>query len=225
MKKAVIIVAGGSGTRMKSELPKQFIKWCNKPILMHTIERFIQFDNTIQIVLALPEQQFELWHQLCNTFEFNHPITLTKGGETRFHSVKNGLSLINNQMIVAIHDGVRPLVSNNTLYNCYATAQEKGNAIPVIDVFESIRQIKNNRNISVNRDAYKLVQTPQTFISDDIKAAYNCNFNQLFTDDASVYENQGGTINMIEGNRENIKITTPIDLKIGEALFSTINTH
>ncbi|TLX77807.1 2-C-methyl-D-erythritol 4-phosphate cytidylyltransferase [Labilibacter sediminis] len=218
MNKAVVIVAGGSGSRMKSEIPKQFIEWCSKPILMHTIEKFYAFDKNMNIVLVLPSEQFEPWHELCQKHQFSIPLSLTDGGNTRFESVKNGLSLIKEECLIGIHDGVRPLVSIQTLNNCFSMAQEKESAVPVTDSFESIRQIEDSKSKAVNRDNYKMVQTPQVFLFSKLKKAYNQPFDPLFTDDASVYEKAGYTINLCQGNRENIKITTPIDLAIGAAL-------
>lgn len=218
MKKAVIIVAGGSGLRMNSEVPKQFIEWCGKPILMHTIERFYSYDNTIDIILVLPQNQFDLWNQLCLKYSFTIKLSLTNGGDTRFESVKNGLKTITKECLVGIHDGVRPLVSCETLNSCYSLAEKNGSAIPVTSAIESIREIKANKSVAVNRENFKMVQTPQVFICSKLKVAYSQSYNKLFTDDASVFEHAGFSINLTHGNRENIKITTPIDLIISTAL-------
>lgn len=218
MKKAVIIVAGGSGLRMNSEIPKQFIEWCGKPILMHTIERFYSYDNMIEIILVLPKDQFDLWNQLCLKYSFTIKLSLANGGNTRFESVKNGLNTITDECLVGIHDGVRPLVSYQTLNRCYILAEKNNCAVPVTDAIESIREIKANKNIAVDRENYKMVQTPQVFICSKLKKAYNQPYNKLFTDDASVFEHAGFNINLTQGNRENIKITTPVDLVIGAAL-------
>ncbi|WP_075590389.1 2-C-methyl-D-erythritol 4-phosphate cytidylyltransferase [Labilibacter marinus] len=218
MKKAVVIVAGGSGTRMKSDLPKQFIEWCGKPILMHTIERFYKYSEAMEIVLVLPKNQFTLWDELCQKYDFNIPLQLANGGATRFESVNNGLDILEEECLVGVHDGVRPLVSFNTLDNCYKTAEMEGSAIPVTEAFESIREVDDNMNKAVDRTRYKMVQTPQVFILSKLKEAYNQPFNSIFTDDASVYEYAGNKVFLTEGNRENIKITTPIDLLIGESL-------
>ena len=222
MNKAVVIVAGGSGSRMKSDLPKQFIEWCGKPILMHTIEVFYKYSDNIKIVLVLPQAQFVLWEELCKKHNFTVQLQLTAGGSTRFESVKNGLDLIQPDCLVGIHDGVRPLVSNETLERCYDTAQKTGSAIPVTDAFESIRKIEGNESFAVDRSNYKMVQTPQVFKSSLLKDVYDQPFRSIFTDDASVFEHAGHKVTLTEGNRENIKITTPIDLIIGEALKNKI---
>lgn len=218
MKKAVVIVAGGSGSRMKSDLPKQFIKWCGKPILMHTIERFYNYSTDIKIVLVLPQNQFSLWNELCKKYEFKISLQLTTGGSTRFHSVSNGLEMLEEECLVGIHDGVRPLVSFETLDNCYKTAEISGSAIPVTDAIESIRQVDEKSNKAVDRSKYKMVQTPQVFHLSKLRTAYSQPFNSIFTDDASVYEYAGNTVCLTQGNIENIKMTTPVDLIIGKAI-------
>ena len=218
MKKAVIIVAGGSGSRMQSELPKQFIKWCGKPILMHTIQRFVEFDKQTQIVLVLPQNQLELWNKLCAEYNFAVEHTVAYGGATRFESVKSGLAKVSQDCLVGVHDGVRPLVSAQTLKNCFDTAAKYGTAIPVTDAIESIRKVGEFGSKAVARASYKMVQTPQVFILSKLKEAYQQPYHDFFTDDASVYEAAGNTITLTEGNRENIKITTPMDLLVGEVL-------
>ena len=219
MKKSVIVVAGGSGIRMGSEIPKQFLELCGKPVLMHTIQVFHEFDPESKIILVLPEVQQQFWKGLCLKHSFSLQHQVVSGGKTRFHSVLNGLSQINDEGIVFIHDGVRPLVSGETLYRCLETAQKYGNAIPVLPVNESLRKEEGDQNISVDRSQYFSVQTPQTFRSGQILEAYKQGFDPAFTDDASVAEKAGFPIQMVEGNRENIKITTPIDLIITEALL------
>ena len=219
MKKFVIIVAGGSGSRRGTELPKQFLKLGGKPVLMHTIQLFFDFDPESEIILVLPMAQQDVWADLCIKHSFLLPHQIVHGGETRFHSVLNGLKLIHGEGIVFIHDGVRPLVSKETLARCFETAQKKGNAIPVLPVNESLRKIQGLHNISVDRSIYFSVQTPQTFRSELIKKSFLQPYEQGFTDDASVVEKAGFSINMVEGNRENIKITTPTDLTIAEALL------
>ncbi len=219
MNKSVIIVAGGSGSRMQSELPKQFIKWCGKPILMHTIQRFVEFDSQMQIVLVLPKDQMELWNMLCTEYNFTVGHSVACGGATRFESVKNGLEKISQECLVGVHDGVRPLVSAQTLKNCYNTAAKHGCAIPVTDVIESIREVGEFGSKAVARANYKMVQTPQVFFSSKLKATYEQPYRDFFTDDASVYEAAGNTITLTEGNLENIKITTPMDLVVGEVLM------
>lgn len=217
-----IIVAGGSGNRMNSNLPKQFMLLNNKPVLMHTIEKFHQFDASMQLIVVLPEKQFETWENLCNKYEFTIQHQLVAGGKERFESVKNGLDLIPENGIVFIHDGVRPLVSIETIQCCLNMTTEMGNAIPVLPVVESLRQIKFGHSRMADRKHFATIQTPQVFKTAEIKAAYALGFDPAFTDDSSVLERTGATIHLVEGNRENIKITHPIDLKIAEALISSI---
>lgn len=219
MKKFALIVAGGQGNRMNAVVPKQFIEICGKPILMHTILAFKKYDKNINIILVLPKNQIETWKQLCTSHHFKVKTEIAFGGENRFQSVKNGLNKILETGVVFIHDGVRPLVSETTISNCYQTALEKGNALPVISISESLRFVQDNENKTADRRSFFLVQTPQTFQSEIIKNAYNMAKSENFTDDASVLENTGQKINLVEGNRENIKITFPEDLKIARALL------
>lgn len=222
MEKFALLVAGGSGTRMKGELPKQFLELNGKPLLMHTFEAFLKYDPKIRFVLVLPEIQVVNWKKLCLKYDFKIKHSLVSGGETRFHSVKNGLSEIEDDGIVFIHDGVRPLVSVQTIENCYKTAVEKGNALPVIAPSESVREVINGNNRAVDRSHFFLVQTPQTFKISIIKKVYEQNYLEKFTDDASVLENTGQKINLVNGNRENIKITYPEDLLISSAFCEKI---
>ena len=219
MKKFVIIVAGGSGSRMGGEIPKQFLELCGKPVLMHTIQVFHDFDPESKIILVIPEDQKQFWKGLCLKHSFSLQHQVVAGGKIRFFSVLNGLSQIDGEGIVFIHDGVRPLVSRETLDRCLETAQKYGNAIPVLPVTESLRKQAGDQNISVDRSQYFSVQTPQTFRCEQILEAYNQDFDLAFTDDASVAEKAGFPIQMVEGNRENIKITIPIDLIVAEALL------
>ena len=220
MDKYIVVVAGGKGLRMGGELPKQFIEIKGKPILMHTIERFFDFDNSIKIILVLPESHFAFWNELIDKYKFTIPHTLIKGGETRFHSVKNGLSVVPEFSLVGIHDGVRPLVSNEVIERTYNEALLKGGAIPVVDVVDSLRQIDSSgKTFHIERSAIKIVQTPQVFLSDILLTCYDVPYSEFFTDDASIFEANGNTISCVEGNRENIKITTPFDLKIAEILL------
>lgn len=220
MKKFVLIVAGGSGTRMNSNLPKQFIEINGRPVLMHTFDAFYKYDNDLEFILVLPENQVKTWANLCENHRFKIKHKIAAGGETRFYSVKNGLALIPNSGIVFIHDGVRPLVSVKTLQHCFETAKQKGNALPVVSVPESIRMQTGNESKAVDRSNYYLVQTPQTFQSSLIKKAYQNANSDLFTDDATVLEQTGETIHLVEGNRENIKITFPEDLFLARAILS-----
>lgn len=222
MHKVAIIVAGGRGERMGASTPKQFLELAGKPILMHTLEKFRATDPTIEIILALPENQIEFWEGLFHTYQVSKPKhTIVKGGKTRFHSVQNALKLVNSGSVVAIHDGVRPLVSSETILNCYSAAEKLGNAIPVVEVVDSLRHYskQDKTNQAVSRSCYKIVQTPQCFKSELILKAYQQDFDKLFTDDATVVEKLGETINLVEGNRDNIKITTTEDIVLAEAFM------
>ena len=222
MQKHVIIVAGGSGSRMKSALPKQFIELCGKPILMHTIENFYRFNSEMPIVLVLPIGQFDVWQELCEQHQFAIRHTLVAGGDVRFQSVKNGLAAIKGDGLVAIHDGVRPLVSHATIARCFDAAAQYGNATPCIAVHETVRKIDNHTTEMVDRSMLRLIQTPQVFRSSLIIKAYDQSYDHSFTDDASVLERTGETIRLVEGNRENIKVTEPIDLVVAEAIMKNV---
>ncbi|WP_346856150.1 2-C-methyl-D-erythritol 4-phosphate cytidylyltransferase [uncultured Draconibacterium sp.] len=219
MKKFALIVAGGSGNRMNNSLPKQFLEINGKPVLMYTFEAFAQFSTDINFVLVLPENQVEYWKKLCVKHNFRYNYELAFGGENRFQSVKNGLDKIHGEGIVFIHDGVRPLVSTQTLKNCLISATKHGNALPVISPSESVRYAADGKNHALDRSNYFLVQTPQTFQIKEIKNAYNSAQNENFTDDASVLENTGKEIHLVEGNRENIKITWPQDLIVAKSFL------
>lgn len=217
----IIIVAGGKGLRMGSDIPKQFLPIGGKPVLMRTLERFRQYSPTLQIILVLPKAQQDYWQKLCKEYAFDIDYQLADGGETRFHSVQNGLAKIpdNAQGVVGVHDGVRPFPSIDVIRNCYETAREKKAVIPVIPVVETVRHLKGDTSVTVPRNEYRLVQTPQTFDIQLLKEANRQPYNDGFTDDASVVEAFGFDITLVEGNRENIKITTPYDLKIAEVLI------
>ena len=217
----IIIVAGGKGLRMGSDIPKQFLPIGGKPVLMRTLERFRRYSPTLQIILVLPKAQQDYWQKLCKEYAFDIDYQLADGGETRFHSVQNGLAKIpdNAQGVVGVHDGVRPFPSIDVIRNCYETAREKKAVIPVIPVVETVRHLKGDTSVTVPRNEYRLVQTPQTFDIQLLKAANRQPYNEGFTDDASVVEAFGFNITLVEGNRENIKITTPYDLKIAEVLI------
>ena len=220
MKQFVIIVAGGSGSRMKSEIPKQFMLLKNIPVLMHTIKKFFDFNAAISIIVVLPESQINYWKKLCVDYSFTIHHTCIAGGETRFHSVKNGLNIITENGLIAVHDGVRPLVSNQTIQNVFSVAEQKGNAIPCLPLNDSIRIVEGDNSSAVLRSNYRLVQTPQCFSYALIKKAFEQTYNDSFTDCASVVEAMGEKINLVEGNSENIKITTPTDLLIAESLLA-----
>lgn len=215
----IIIVAGGKGLRMGGEIPKQFLPIGEKPVLMRTLERFREYSRELQIILVLPEAQQEYWHQLCLEYHFDVEYTLANGGETRFHSVQNGLAKVPDDAkgVVGVHDGVRPFVSVEVISNCFETARTKKAVIPVTPVVETLRHIPSQQNVL--RSDYCLVQTPQCFDIQLLKAANHQPYSDAFTDDASVVEAFGHEVSMVEGNRENIKITTPFDLKIAETLI------
>ncbi len=218
MQKYAIIVAGGSGTRMQSELPKQFLQLNGKPILMHTIEAF-RFDD-IAITLVLPKEQLEYWKELCSTHNFNTHHKVVEGGETRFQSVKNGLNSIEgHEGIVAIHDGVRPLINQLIISESFKQAEAMGCAITSVPLKDSLREVTLTSNHSVDRSDFRLIQTPQTFQLALIKKTFDAPYQSTFTDDASVFENSGHTIHLIEGDYKNIKITTPEDLLVAESFL------
>jgi 2-C-methyl-D-erythritol 4-phosphate cytidylyltransferase len=217
-----LIVAGGSGKRMGTEIPKQFLELSGKPVLIRTIEKFWLFDASIKIITVLPEDQLGYWEELQKKHSFSIPCIVVKGGPARFFSVKNGLEKIEDNSLVAIHDGVRPLVSIDTIKRCFEAAQKFGNAVPVISPADSVRMITEKGNIPVNRQFLRIIQTPQVFDSKLIKKAYLQDYNPEFTDDASLLEKTGEAIHLVEGNRENLKITNPGDLAVAEALYNTI---
>lgn len=218
-KEYALIVAGGKGTRIKSDIPKQFIELNGKPILLHTVEAFIHYASGMAIVLVLPEDDFPTWASLCEKFNFNHPVILVKGGATRFQSVKNGLKKIDGKGLVAIHDGVRPLVSADLIGASFRLAAVHGSAIASVRLKESIRVTDQDQTQSADRSKFRLIQTPQTFNLDLIKKAYDVTEDATFTDDASVAERAGHKISLFEGSYENIKITTAEDLIVAEALL------
>ena len=226
----IIIVAGGKGLRMGADIPKQFLPVGGKPVLMWTLERFREYAADLQIILVLPKTQQDYWKQLCKEYDFRIEYQLTDGGETRFHSVQNGLALVPDDAegVVGVHDGVRPFPSVEVIRNCYETARTAKAVIPVIPIVETVRHLVSEsnvqRSITVPRGDYRLVQTPQTFDIQLLKAANRQPYNDGFTDDASVVEAYGFDITLVEGNRENIKITTPFDMTIAEALLNNNNS-
>ena len=217
----VIIVAGGKGLRMGSDIPKQFLPIGGKPVLMRTLERFREYAADLQIILVLPKAQQDYWQNLCQEYAFDIDYQLADGGETRFHSVQHGLALIPDDAegVVGVHDGVRPFPSIEVIRHCYETARTAKAVIPVIPVVETVRHLEGEGSVTVPRNDYRLVQTPQCFDIQLLKAANRQPYNDGFTDDASVVESYGQSITLVEGNRENIKITTPYDMKIAEVLM------
>ena len=220
----VIIVAGGKGLRMGSDIPKQFLPIGGKPVLMRTLERFREYSPTLQIILVLPKAQQDYWKELCQKHNFTVAYQLADGGETRFHSVQHGLALVpeDAEGVVGVHDGVRPFPSIDVVRNCYETARTAKAVIPVIPVVETLRHIQSESSVTVPRSDYRLVQTPQCFDTQLLKAANRQPYNDGFTDDASVVEAFGFDVTLVEGNRENIKITTPFDMTIAESLVKTL---
>lgn len=228
MDKYVIIVAGGKGLRMGVDLPKQFIPIDGKPVLMHTLNSFYKWDESVEILLVLPEEHQDYWHMLCKEIGCNITHHVINGGETRFHSVYNGLKYLSEELgisperhknaLIGIHDGVRPFVGPDVIDNCFTTAEEMGNAVPVVPLVDSIREVSENGSRPADRSQLYAVQTPQVFHSDIIMKAYQQHYLPEFTDDAVVVETMGETIQIVPGNRENIKITTKFDLLIAKAL-------
>jgi 2-C-methyl-D-erythritol 4-phosphate cytidylyltransferase len=218
MQKYAVIVAGGSGTRMGGEVPKQFQLLKGKPVLWHTLNAFIDAYDDVQIILVLPENHVELGMQIAKEFPINR-IRITTGGETRFHSVKNGLRLVDAHSLVFVHDGVRCLVTPQLIRRCGEAALEKDNAIPSVAAIETVRIQTDDSNKPIDRNRVRIIQTPQTFFSNVIKQAFEQPYQESFTDEASVVEKMGIRINLIEGERINIKITTPIDLIVAEKIL------
>ncbi|SFK88041.1 2-C-methyl-D-erythritol 4-phosphate cytidylyltransferase [Proteiniphilum acetatigenes] len=214
-KRSVIIVAGGKGLRVGGELPKQFQSIGGEPMLMRTIRAFHDYDYRMRIVVMLPEEAQLLWSQLCEEYRFSIPHTVVPGGETRFHSVKNGLEEISADEIVGVHDGARPFVTPGLIGRCFDTAFENQcGVIPVVDEVNSVRQLTGTGSRMVDRKQLKLVQTPQVFPAEELKKAYETGFDPSFTDDASVAEKWGMRIQLVEGEETNIKITTPFDMAL-----------
>ena len=198
---------------MNSDIPKQFILLNSTPVLMHTISKFSHLD---EVILVVPKTQKEYWNSLCKTHNFNIPHTIVEGGKTRFHSVKNGLEKVDNNSTVAIHDGVRPLISSKLINSLITETKNGVGGIPILPVKDSIRKVEGENSIHIDKSNLFKVQTPQCFLSTDIKEAYTQSFSDTFTDDASVFESNGGRITTLLGEEKNLKITTKEDLKIAE---------
>jgi len=221
-----MIVAGGIGTRMKAEIPKQFMVIEKLPVLMHTVNVFYKFDSRIRIIVVLPVNQIEAWKLLCKGYNFGIEHEIRPGGETRFHSVKRNLDMVQENCLIAVHDGVRPLVSNETIIKCFREAEKYGNAVPCINIPETLRRVTRDGSEMVDRNYYKLIQTPQVFMSNILKEAYLQEYRKEFTDDASVVEYQNQTtIHLVEGNAENIKITYENDLLIAKSLLKMMHKN
>ncbi|MDR1583114.1 MAG: 2-C-methyl-D-erythritol 4-phosphate cytidylyltransferase [Prevotellaceae bacterium] len=219
--KTVIIVAGGRGKRMGNDIPKQFLRLGGTPVLLLTMLRFHDYDNNIKIILALPKNEIKTWETIKSQIINVPPHIVVEGGQERFFSVKNSLAYVEKGETVAIHDGVRPFVSMETISRCFDKVEQCGAVIPVIAMTESIRYFENkDKSIAVSREKYRIVQTPQVFHSDILLSAYEQSYSENFTDDASVVETSGYTVSSVEGNSENIKITTPLDMEIAKILIN-----
>jgi 2-C-methyl-D-erythritol 4-phosphate cytidylyltransferase len=221
MEKYLIIAAGGKGNRMNSNQPKQFLRIGKYPIVYHSMKVFYEYDKNLIIILVLPAGMISVWDGFLSEFGISLPHKVVEGGNSRMESCRNGLSMVGNDGIVAVHDGVRPLVSHETIDRCFKMAIEKGNAIPVCNIYETLRQIDSTGSFTIDRSQIKSVQTPQVFHVKILKQAFREVKVESFTDEASMVESLGYKINMVEGNRENIKITDAYDLKIAEYFLST----
>ena len=215
----VIIVAGGTGTRMKSKVPKQFMLLNGKPILMHSIQKFATAIPNTRIIVVIAKPLFKQWKELCVEYKFNIPHQLTIGGKTRYDSVKQGLKLVPDGCVVGVHDAARPLVSVKTIRDCVKTAEKKGNAVPFTNINDSLRLYNSATSIAIKRETLAIIQTPQCFRSDELKKAFKQKYHRSFTDEACVLETMGKNIHLIAGNRENIKITTHEDLILAETFL------
>ena len=221
MEKTVIIVAGGQGMRFNQELPKQFFCIRERPVLMHTVDLFHFYDRKMQIIVGLREDYFSHWESLCGQFHFDVPHLLSPGGETRFHTVKKALTMVTPGNLVGIHDAVRPLLYKRTIDDCFEAAGKYGASLPCIELHNSIRELTPEGSRWVDRDSYRLVQTPQVFQYDILMKSYELEYSTEFTDDASVVEKAGYPVTMVEGNKENFKVTTPQDMVFAEAIFES----
>jgi len=222
LNKFAIIVAGGTGSRMNAGIPKQFLLLAGKPLLMRSMEAFYRAVPEVKLILVLPKDQFETWQNLCRQYDFNYKHVVVSGGETRFHSVKNGLATIDSEGVVAVHDGARPMITELLIQTAFLTAEALGNCIPVVPVTETVRVYNPGLKPGViKRDDIRIVQTPQVFLTERLKKAYQQAYNPGFTDDATVAEGIGECIHLIDGDPVNIKITHPYDLAAAEVLWST----
>jgi len=219
VEKIALIVAGGAGNRMNTGIPKQFLILKGYPVLMHTLDVFYRYDQVMRIILVLPETQVDTWKRLCQEYRFNIRHEIKAGGETRFHSVKRNLAEIPDHCLIAVHDGVRPLVSVTTIDRCFESALKYGNAIPCVEIPETMRKLGRQGSKQVDRNCYRLIQTPQVFDSTVLKKAYSQEYRKHFTDDAGVVESLGYAMNLVEGNPENIKLTYPQDMKVASAFL------
>jgi 2-C-methyl-D-erythritol 4-phosphate cytidylyltransferase len=222
MKKFAVLVAGGSGSRMKTDLPKQFLLLKEKPLLFYTINSFLNAADNITIILVLPQDFIEMGNKIINQYFKGKDIIVTAGGQTRFHSVKNGLQMIDEDGVVLVHDAVRCLVTKDLINRIIVAAIEKGIVVPVISSRDSVRIITGSKNISIERSTVKMVQTPQAFLSKNLISAFEVEYNEMFTDEAAVMEAAGYEIHLIEGEENNIKITFPIDFVLAEKILENL---
>lgn len=221
MNKYAIIVAGGSGTRMGSSLPKQFILLKDKPVLYYTLKTFLEAYADLQVILVLPVEYTDMGQEIIDAYFDKERIRITAGGDTRFQSVKNGLSLVRQEAIIFVHDGVRCLLSSGLIHRCYAQAVETGTAIPAIVSKDSIRLLTEEGNEAYDRNKIMLIQTPQTFHSKILLPAFQIDYKDKFTDEATVVEAFGMKVSLVKGEENNIKITTPVDLLIAEQIITS----
>ncbi len=219
MERSVIIVAGGSGKRMGSTLPKQFLLLKGRPLLFWTIRAFHRFDPAMQLIVVLPKEQMEAWEARCAAHDFQVPHTVVAGGTERFHSVKEGLREVHHNGLVAVHDGVRPLVPEELIANCLRAAERHGAAIPVVPMSSSVRAVEGASSHAVDRTALRVVQTPQCFQVPILRTAFELPYDPAFTDEATLVERTGAVVHLVEGAGQNIKVTTPVDLEIAEVLL------
>ncbi len=221
MKRTTIITAGGIGKRMQSDLPKQFLLLDEKPILAHCLQRFYDFDQSMQLIISLPKEWKSYWQKWCDENNFSIKHEIVEGGEERYHSIKNALSVATGD-VIAIHDGVRPLLSLRIIRDSFQIAAESGTAIPVLALKESVRYVDKLESKALNRKKYFIVQTPQVFQKEIITKAYEIPFHDQITDDASLVEETGVKLSLFEGDEQNIKITTPLDLKIASLVLEEV---
>lgn len=223
-KNYIILTAGGSGKRMESDIPKQFIPIVEKPLLIWAIEAFYSWDPGLVIIVVIPPKYISLWKELCQEFDLRIDHKIVEGGETRFASVKNALSIIKGEGLTGVHDGVRPFPSIETIKRVFHAAEKNNAAVPYIDTSDSLRKVVEGNNVRINRANIKRIQTPQVFRTSLLKEAYQQSYNKNFTDDASVVEALGQNIRLVKGNEENIKITTKMDLRIAISLAMLYKT-
>ncbi len=218
MKRVVILAAGGKGLRMDADIPKQFILFNNKPVLFHTIEAFFKFDQNISIIIVLPDNYLNYWQKLVSDFSFDVPHKVVTGGETRYNSVKNALSFVENFDLVAVHDAVRPFITSIFLQKLFYVAQKNGSAVPIVSVSDTIREINESQTKVLRRENIFMVQTPQVFFKEWLINAYNIQYSDEITDDAMLLEKAGYKLTFVEGLKYNIKITTPEDLFLANCI-------